>query len=192
MKFAILISVLCASCAATSSEPPRREAPQSVDNHQRVSIYLGQRELNEDDWAPLEDQLSFALEYAREESDTMGWEIGLAGSGDSETVLGIDLDVTMSEFYGGVVRSFRSEDSSARPYIGGGLTFITAEIKAPGTSVDDSVLAGYVHAGITVDVSDSFYVGLDIRKVLGADVEYFGAEGDADYLQAAVVFGWGF
>ena len=164
----------------------------SADRNSRVTIYLGQRSLDESYWAPVEDQATFGVEYAREPAgSTIGWEIGLLGSADETTVIGFDVEATTGELYGGVRKTFGS--GVARPYVGGGLSFINAEVDVAGLgSADDSSPAAYAHAGISFDVTSSFFLGADLRLLFGSDMTIAGVSGDADYAQLAIHLGWSF
>ena len=161
----------------------------------RLTIYLGRRSLDDDDfWTPVEDQAVFAVEFAHEpEGSSIGWEIGLAGSADDANVAGINVEGTTGELYGGVVKSFQSPGSKLRPYIGGGLSYITAEVEALGASVDDSSIAAYVHGGAAVHLTEALFLGVDLRLLFGSDITLPGfVDSDVDYRQLAVFLGFGF
>lgn len=201
MKFLVApIFVVLMSCSSTRSvhsaglqqNSTGAVSPSVADRGSRVTVYLGQRSLDEGDWAPVEDQATFGVEFAREPAgSTIGWEIGLLGSADETTVAGFDVEATTGELYGGVRKTFGS--GVARPYVGGGLSFINAEVDVSGLgSFDDSSPAAYAHAGISFDVTPSFFLGLDLRLLLGSDMTIGGISGDADYTQLAVHLGWAF
>ena len=127
------------------------------------------------------------FEYSQDNSSKfVGWEIGLAGSGDDNG----PFSGATGELYGGLRASFGS--SAVRPYLGGGLSFLHAEVEALGANEDDSSLAGYVHGGVQFLVSPTFFLGFDLRVLFGSSIEIGGVEGDADYGQGSLVFGWRF
>ena len=181
-----LIVLGLAGCAAAP-------APiQSATRENRISIYLGQRNLDEDDWEPVEEQATFGLEFSRETAGSpVGFEIGLMGSADEADFGGADVEGTTGELYGGLRKTFGGD--VVRPYVGGGIAFITAEAEISGVgSDDDSSPAGYLHGGIDFDVTDSFFLGIDLRFLFASDIEIAGFETDADYVQFALVLGFVF
>lgn len=72
------------------------------------------------------------------------------------------------------------------------MAFLDHEVEALGLTVSDDAIAPYAHIGMNFDVSDSLFVGVDLRTVFGA--EYGGLVGDpsGDYLQFAITLGFGF
>lgn len=193
----VLLLVPLGACATTA--PPL--SPQSGDTDQRISLLLGQRSLDEDDWAPVEDQATFAVEYSLENPGApVGWEVGLAASKEDGDVrilnTNVDVEGTTSELYGGVRKSFGEPGATVRPYVGGGLSFINAELEVsvPGDSesADDSSIAAYAHGGLAFDVSESFFLGVDLRLLFGSDLSIEGFDTDADYTQFAFVLGFSF
>jgi opacity protein-like surface antigen len=188
MKLALAcLGLLLASCAASPSA-----APPSVHKDSRVSIYLGQRSLDEDDWEPIDEQGVFGVEYSREtEGSAVGFEVGLMGSGDEDDLGGADIEGSIGELYGGVRKTFL--DGVVRPYVGGGLSILTAEVDIDGVGDDDDTSpALYLHGGVDFDITESFFLGLDLRFLFASDIELHGLEGDADYGQLALVLGFAF
>jgi len=178
--------------AAAATDPRPQEAAASASSparSNRIWVYLGQRSLDEDDWAPLEDQPMFGVEFSSERPGSiLGWEVGLMGSYTSDDVFGVSLDATTGEIYGGVRKTFLQ--STVRPYVGAGLSAINARLEGGGVSDDDTSLGIYGHGGAIVMLGQSFHLGLDLRGLFGTDVELFGVSGDADYVQLALVLGW--
>lgn len=156
----------------------------------RVNFLLGARELDEDEWQPVDEQGVFGAEFSHRFSE-IAWEVGVLGSADEARSGGGDVEGTLSELYGGLRYEFG--DQVVRPYVGAGATFVGAKIDVEnGPDDDDSTLAAYVHGGITIDVFPRAYVGLDARGVFGSDVELLGTSRDIDYAQLALVVGFGF
>jgi len=166
--------------------------PPPPPEHQ-FSLSFGQRHFTDDDnfWEPNEDQGMFAFEFAEESSArAIGWEVGFAGSGDESTLAGTKWTGQTGEIYAGLRKSFGSD--SVRPYLGGGLSFLRAQWESAGFEDDDTTLAAYGHAGIDFLVSQTFFIGLDVRVLFGSDITIGPLDGDADYNQAALRFGWRF
>jgi outer membrane protein W len=66
----------------------------------------------------------------------------------------------------GIRKTFELEDSKMRPYIGGGITFLTTEIKnkSATTSVkDDDGTGVWIGAGWYTGVTENFDIGFDVR-----------------------------
>lgn len=169
------------------------------DRAMRVGIYLGQRNLDEDDYEPVDEQGVLGIEFVHEARDSVvGWEFGLAGSAAEETeqVLGSDVDVeaTTGEVYAGLRKSLGS--GRFRPYIGGGIAYIQSELEVStplgSADVDDGSVAGYLHIGVSFDLTPGFFIGLDLRALVGSDLEYEGFDSDADYEQLALTVGGAF
>lgn len=190
MKLALcLATLLLVSCAAVQSgAPPAASASPAVrENH--ISFYLGQRNLDEDDWSPVDEQVTLGVEFSQQKpGDMVGWEVGLMGSNDKDHIAGTDVEVSTGEVYGGLRKTFGT--GSFRPYIGGGLSFIHLDADVTGIGDDDdSSAAGYVHGGVAFALSESFFLGLDLRVLFGSDLEIAGFDTDADYGQLALVLG---
>jgi hypothetical protein len=184
--FALLALSSCMSVPTSQGRPAGSPPPAAPER--QIGIYLGRRNFGDKDfWIPNEKQGAFAVEFAQDSGDSIGWEVGLAGSTDESG----PWTGSTAEVYGGLRKSF-GEDN-VRPYIGGGLSLINAEWELGGVSVgDDTSLAAYLHGGVQFLVSPTFFLGLDVRTLFGSDVTIAGFDGDADYTQMAVTFGWRF
>jgi hypothetical protein len=169
---------------------PPAAPSHATDNCLR--LYVGQRMFDEDFWSPLEDQLTLGLEFASENpAHFVGWEAGAMYSFDEDEVAGFDVDASTWELYGGVRKTLLDSDSTLRPYLGAGLAWITGDVEVSGVGSDDDDSFGvYLHGGIDARVSNSFFVGADLRGLLGTEVDIAGVSGDADYLQIALALGW--
>jgi hypothetical protein len=176
--------------------PPKTVAPDmptpapTRDNH--IALYLGQRSLDSTDYSPVEDQLTFGVEYVRERPDSvLGFELGFMASADDATVAGFDVKGKTYEAYAGLHKSFGS--AVIKPYIGAGVAYINSEVEVSGFgSEDDSSFAGYAHGGLTFDLTDTFYLGVDARLLFGSSMTIAGVDTDADYVQYAVTAGGAF
>ena len=178
-----------ASCAAVSQTIPPRDPSLARDN--RISMYVGQRNLDEDDWDPVEEQTMFGLEYAHETyGSAVGFEVGIMGSKDDDHVGGVDVEGKTAELYGGIRKTF-GEDV-VRPYLGAGLSVIKAKAEVGSQDDDDSAAAVYAHGGIAFFMSESFFIGLDLRFLFSGDLEIAGSDVNANYGQLAFLMGFGF
>ncbi len=166
------------------------------------TLHLGQRALDQDGWEPVADQFTVGVEtdtYRPE--DGWGMEMGAFFSRDEgslpiEGLSSVDAKGTSWEVYLGARKTMRPLVGGARPYLGGGLTWIWSDFEASSTDLtfsgSDNSPAVYLHGGVMWRVSASLNVGLDLRVVSGASADMFGVEGDADYAQAAIGLGFQF
>lgn len=170
--------------------------PEGRTRTNRVSAHFGERQLDEDDYEPLENQPTFGVLYSQEHPDwVVGWEAGGFVSGDSDEVLGVDITALTAEVCAGVRKSFGS--GTVRPYVGAGVSYITVisdvgDIDDDVGEEHDSSFGLYAHGGVDFQISQLFSLGLDVRGLFGTDVELYGFETDADYVQFAVVAGFSF
>lgn len=185
---------LCTVLALPAAATPAHENQARDVGH--LSLLLGARSLDEDDWSPVEDQFSLGAEFDwTGAGSALGFEVGLSGSAEDDHTrsagVGVDVEVELLEAYGGVRWSFGEEQ--LRPYVGGGLSYVEAQVEAEAggasASDDDGSVGLYVHGGFQLDVSRHVIVGLDARALLGTDLDLAGASGDADYLQLAALVG---
>lgn len=187
---------LLASCASVASRslaaqdparPHAARAEPSRDN--RVSLYLGQRKLDKSDYEPVEEQAAYGLEFLHETvGGAFGVEFGVLGSSEEDNAGGFRVKGETREVYLGVRKTLG--ESVMRPYFGGGVSFIRSDLEIVGTGEDDDAApALYLHGGLSIDVSESFFIAFDLRGLLGSDIELFGSPGDADYGQLAIVAG---
>ena len=182
-------ALLCASCASPeirrNGRParPRAKSEKPID---RTAILVGQRQLDEDVWQPVENQPSIGIEFSSISASTgTGFEVGLGASRDDAMVGATKVDVTMLEFFGGL--RVQRPHGTVRPFagLGGVATYVDAEIGfAPEANAAIS-LGGYVHGGIHFEISEDVDLVLEVRKRVGEDVDLSGAEIDIDYLTFA-------
>jgi hypothetical protein len=161
---------------AVADAPPQEEpavpsTPPAASSHATdncVRLYFGQRMFDEDFWSPLEDQLTFGLEFTSENpSRFIGWEAGAMYSFDDDDVAGFDVEASSWELYGGIRKTFLDPDSVLRPYLGAGLAWITGDVEVSGLgSDDDDSFGAYLHGGLDARVTESLIVGADLRSLV--------------------------
>lgn len=192
MKTLILPALLVlplASCAALTS--PRPYGPPLGAGGSKLTLFFGERELEEDDYAPVEEQETVGAALSWEPAHGgLGGELGVLSSEEEETVLGLDVEGKTLEVFGGVRQNFGSE--ALRPYLGGGLSWIESEVESGPLTDDDDSLGLYLHAGIDAWVTPNVSLGVEYRLLLGTDMDVFGVETDADYEQVGVTLGFSF
>jgi hypothetical protein len=202
---ALLLATACSSvpsrsAPASPSASPSASPQESVDSGvSSLNLLVGMRRLDEDDWEPVDEPGVVGLEYANERPNAaLGFEFGLAiaAAEEDEFVTGLgDVEFTNRalEVYGGLRKTFFA-DAAVRPYLGAGVTAIGVEVEGESGGVsaddDDTTFGGYAHGGLEFRITNSFRLGIDARAVFGTDVDLFGASGDVDYEQLALVAGF--
>lgn len=200
------LSLLCPLClglgAWSCSSVPVSSGPAGVpavpsygDVSRHLALYYGERELDEDDFEPVDELDTYGLAFSWvPESGGLGGEVGVFLSSADESVGGVDLDVETIELFGGVRHTFGGE--ALRPYLAGGISFLQADVEGSvgpfEVEEDDDTFGLYVSAGLLAFVTPEVTLGAEYRLLLGTDVEFFEEEGDADYGQLAVTLGVGF
>jgi hypothetical protein len=158
-----------------------------------ANVFLGQKTLDKDDWEPADEQAEFGVLVDFKQID---WPVSIAidllGSVDEVTIAGITIEASTSEFDVGVRKIWEVSGSSIRPYIGGGIAFVSAEIKETSftnLSVDDSGTGIWLNGGIYWTLGQNFNLGLDLRYSQ-ADVTFFGEDVKAGGTHAGVILGY--
>lgn len=198
----VLVASTVVSCAVTPSASSASIAPSSPTaavqdgaTISRLGVYVGRRDLGEDDWAPLEDQPTLGIEFSSvSESSGLGLELALMGSYDDDRVGGVDVEASTGEVSLGIRKEFGLDGSgmyhgAIHPHLGAGVAWVRAELDAAGggASDDDGSFAGYGHAALHFDIASHFAIAIDVRALFGSDIEIFGADADTDYVQLALV-----
>jgi hypothetical protein len=167
-----------------------------------INAFLGMKYLDEDDWEPIEGQgeLGVAVDFKKQ-----GWPVSIAigylFSYADDTMLIFD------PFLGNVQFDFEGETSelsfgikkiwdhfpSVRPFLGGGIALISAEIKgrALGVTVsdDDNTIGIWIGGGVYWTLAEHFNIGFDLRWSK-AEVTLFGVDGEAGGTHAGLLLGY--
>src|SRR3972149_8799309 len=115
-----------------------------------MNLFLGQKTLDSGDWEPLDKQGEVGLTFDVKKDD---WPVSLAvdilASRDEDTVLGVDVEGSTTEVDFGVRKVW--DTKTVRPFVGGGLAIVSAEIEAEFLGVfgsdRDSALGFWANAG---------------------------------------------
>ncbi len=157
-----------------------------------VNLFLGEKKLDKDDWDPADKQAEAGLLVDFRPAE---WPVNIAidllASEDKVTILGIKVKATTTEVDLGIRKIWELSGSSIRPYIGGGVAFINAEIEERSTniSVDDSGTGYWLNGGVYWTFSESFNLGLELRYSK-ADVTFLGSDVKAGGTHAGVILGY--
>jgi hypothetical protein len=207
----VLVASLLAGSAALAEEPespppPAGTASTPSDDGMagNVQFLVGQTYLS-DFWKPLDEPMGFGVEvdFAPKKSPI---RVALATrfSFETESVstpyfgeIG-KVGAGFLEFSGGFLW-LPLRHGVVRPYLGGGAVQIFAGFGA-GSGSDfwdggdgDASFGFYADGGIFFKVGDTFNVGFDGRIVRGTNITIAGVEGNANYTQVNMLFGfsWG-
>ena len=178
---ALAVALAATSCAVT---------PRYPEDAMRVAVLVGGRVLD-DDVEPLDEQPMVGLEIDSMATDpAWRYELGLSYSTDDDTEGGSDAELSMWEAYAGV-RWLVLGPRRLRPYVGGGFSFAVTELDVSGVGTpSDQSIGGYLHGGVTYDLTRHVFVGIDVRARLGQDFRLDSVELDGFQQQAAVVLGF--
>lgn len=158
-----------------------------------VNFILGTKTLDSDDWGPFDEQAAFGvlLDF-KQETWPISIAIDILGSLDRETELGIEVDGSTSEFDIGIRKIWEVSGSTIRPFIGGGLAFITAKFETNTPvkeSVDDSATGIWLNGGVYWTLGQHFNLGLQARYSK-AEVTLFDVDGEAGGTHAGIMLGY--
>lgn len=134
-----------------------------------VNIMYGQKSLDKDDWDPVQDQREYGLMIDFKGNDNWPFSIALdfLSSKDDGDWSGYELEGETQEFNVGI-RKYFPVSKSFKPYIGGGVAFISAEqtvsYAGDSASVDDSGVVGFwLSGGMVFTIAERFNMGVDLR-----------------------------
>jgi opacity protein-like surface antigen len=159
-----------------------------------VSAYLGHKSVDNDDWPNLDSQASVGViaDFGKQ-----SWPVSIAAdlifSGTVHESGVIEDTGGTVETHLGARKIFTLENSSFRPYVGGGVALVNAilENENAGVTVDDDdrAFGAWVGAGTYYAVTPSFNIGLDVRYSK-AEVTLFDKEREAGGLNAGITAGY--
>ena len=159
-----------------------------------VSGYPGHKSVDDKDWPDLDSQGSVGVisDFGKQ-----SWPVSIAAdllfAGTvHESGVNKDTGGTM-EIHLGARKIFTLQNSSFRPYVGGGVALVNAilENENAGVTVDDDdrAVGAWFGAGTYYAVTPSFNIGLDVRYSK-AEVTLFDKEREAGGLNAGITAGY--
>ena len=162
-------------------------------NAGNVNFFLGQKALDENEWAPVDEQGEFGVLVDFKQAN---WPVSMAidflVSVDETTDAGFNVEGITSEINFGVRKIWEVAGNPIRPYVGGGLALINSEFTLTGflpVTDDDSGLGIWLNGGVYWTLGQSFNIGLDLRYSQ-ADVTLFGVDVDAGGTHAGLILGY--
>ena len=173
---------------------PARRADSSADGWTgNINFFLGAKVLDEDDWEPVDEQaeIGFLLDF-KGKSWPVSIAVDLLGSYAEDDVYGVDIEGSTAELCFGVRKIWDSFEH-VRPFIGGGIAFIWAEVEGErwGFSVsDDDTATGYwIGGGVYWTLAEHFNIGFDVRWSK-AEVTLFDVDGEAGGSHVGFLLGY--
>ena len=159
-----------------------------------VSGYLGYKTVDDNDWPNLDSQGSVGVisDFGKQ-----SWPVSIAAdllfAGTvHESGVKKDTGGTM-EIHLGARKIFTLQNSSFRPYVGGGAVLVSAMLENENAGVvvddDDTAIGAWVGAGTYYAVTPSFNIGVDVRYSK-AEVTIFDKEREAGGLNAGITAGY--
>ncbi|MEJ2154082.1 MAG: outer membrane beta-barrel protein [Desulfobacteraceae bacterium] len=147
-----------------------------------VNFMYGQKELDSDNWEPVESQREYGLML---DFKAQNWPISIAAdllfSEDDDYIGSIKVEGETREINLGV-RKYFSVTDQFKPYIGGGIAWIKGEVSASlfgqSASEDDSNIGFWISGGAVYTVAQHFNIGLDLRYS-DAEITIAGIDGEA-------------
>jgi hypothetical protein len=168
--FIFLISIITIAGSETS-------AFGQSDWTGNVNFFLGGKTL-EDEWEPAEDQVELGIEVDFRQNN---WPVNIAidllvaaGEGD---LFGVNFESRTSELNIGV-RKIWDKSTHLRPFIGGGVSFISGEFEGLSISDDDSAMGLWLGGGLYWALSEHFNLGLEL-KFSSAEITIFDVDVNA-------------
>jgi hypothetical protein len=127
-----------------------------------VNFVLGNKSLDENDWEPFEDQPELAVCSAFGKAD---WPVRIAldlmGSRDDRHLLGTTISGSTTEFDVGVRKIWNR--NRTRPFLGGGLAFVTGRIEIGGSDIEDDGGGAWIDGGAFWRLGKRFNIGVEAR-----------------------------
>ena len=169
-----------------------------------VNLLLGAKFLDDDDWEPVDEQVEGGiLVDFKQNRFPLSIAIDLLYSGNDQDIgvdvfgfgtFGAHVEARTTEVNIGV-RKIWEKFETVRPFIGGGMAIINAELESKtlgaSESDDDTGLGVWIDAGIYLTLSQRFNLGVDARWSR-AEVDLFGVTGQAGgwHIGAMAGFHW--
>ena len=155
-----------------------------------VNFTLGAKALDKDDWEPVEEQGEFGIHVDfRKQEWPVNIAIAILGSAGEGDIGGVDIDGTTSELRFGVKKIWEPNEIM-RPFLGGGLSLMNAEVDINGLGSDDGSGVGFwLSGGVYWTLNNSFNLGFELGYSQG-DVDIAGYDANAGGGHAALILGY--
>lgn len=163
-----------------------------------INVLLGQRTMLDDDWDDfdVQDQGLIGLNVDLQLPALPGIEFGFMTSREEGDTATSEADVTLTDLFVGVNKTWNFPATPVHPFIGGGLTVRTIEtdfeLFASEFEDDDNDLALYLHGGVFWTIAEHFNIGVDVRVIVGGEMELFDDDVNANSYVTSLILGYSF
>ena len=161
-----------------------------------ISGFAGLKIMDRSDWPELNTHFAMGVLFdIKKDSWPISIALDIFDTGDEYKHDGVkDLGHT-TEYQLGVRKIFTNQNSKIQPYLGGGVTFMSAELEYQDSNTimkqDDNGVGGWLGAGMYYEINPSFVLGLDVRYSYGK-VILFDKERNAGGLFTGLTAGYQF
>ena len=137
-----------------------------------ISGFVGLKIMDRSDWPELNTHFAMGVLFdIKKDSWPISIALDIFDTGDEYKDDGVkDLGHT-TEYQLGVRKIFTNQNSKIQPYLGGGVTFMSAELEFQDSNTimkqDDNGVGGWLGAGMYYGINPSFVLGLDVRYSYG-------------------------
>jgi hypothetical protein len=157
-----------------------------------INFSMGAKALDEDDWEPLDSQpeCGFNVDFGKK-SWPFNVAIGVLTSSKEKDYYGARIKGATKEFRAGIIKIWNATPTM-RPYLGGGLALVNAEVKASAdfeVSNSDKKLGSYINGGVYWTIAKHFNLGCDLGYSK-AKVNLYGIDGEAGGAHASFLIGY--
>ena len=159
-----------------------------------VSGFIGKKSLDDNDWANLDSQSSIGVIF---DIKKQNWPISIAfdviasadiykNGSQKDTATSVENDI-------GVRKIFNLKNSSFRPYIGGGISLLSAQLERKDTFTTvkkrGNATGGWIGIGTYYEINSHFIMGLDVRYS-AAKAKIFDVKREIGGLNAGFTIGY--
>jgi hypothetical protein len=161
-----------------------------------ISGFAGLKIMDSSDWPELNTHFAMGVLFdIKKDSWPISIAVDIFDTGDEYKHDGIkDLGHT-TEYQLGIRKIFMDQNSKLQPYIGGGVSFMSAELEYQVSNnimtQDDRDVGVWLGTGMYYEINPSFVLGLDVRYSYGK-VILFDNERDAGGLYTGLTAGFQF
>ena len=161
-----------------------------------IGGFIGLKAMNSTDWPGLDTHFAMGIIFdIKKDSWPISIALDVMDTGDKYEHDGQEDLGHTTEFQLGVRKIFVNQHSKIQPYIGGGVSFMSAELEIENNNTtmkqDDRDVGGWIGAGMYYEINPGFVVGLDLRYSHG-EVLLFNEERDAGGIYTGITGGYQF
>ena len=161
-----------------------------------IGGYIGLKNMDSSDWPDLDKHFSMGVIFdIKKNSWPISIVLEIMDTGGKHKHTGMEDLGHTTEYHLGIRKIFMNQNSKIQPYIGGGVSFMYAELEFEENNMtmteDDSDVGSWFGAGMYYEINPSFVLGLDVRYSYG-EVTLFNKERNAGGIHVGVTGGYQF